>query len=469
MQAKMSHVTISTERRKEQRKRPLGLVYVELSSANGGMLRDLSEQGFAMRAMMPLRVGEATPFGFSLDPETRLEGHGKVLWVEEDGRVAGFQFTEITAETPEKIRHWLAEHSFGAPPKVVSAEKASPAKAEASTLEELREELRTVTPGVHDVKPAKAAPLPEPTKLAAEVEAVPVAAAAEFMANAVFAKMELPRLEEDAGADTVPDAESESLAAAMLDPLPSLPELDVQGEPVKINSWMNSYMASLAIRMMLFLALVACGFVFHRPLGNAIVWLGLKIAGPAPMEVSPLPASEETLPQMTPAESNPSATNAGATAPSDSASELKTKEAATAPASKSVEVPAVTENTSAAPVKNAPTSSLVPLPATSRITTYSTPPAIAGEQLGQQEYLAAQDILKNKNSGAGLPEAVRLLWIAVEKGNSNAEVTLAELYRQGQGVAKSCDQTKILLTAAARKGNAEAQNRLEQFQQEGCE
>ncbi len=51
MQLNMSRATLSTERRKKQRKRPLGLVYVELSAANGGMLRDLSEQGFAMRSM----------------------------------------------------------------------------------------------------------------------------------------------------------------------------------------------------------------------------------------------------------------------------------------------------------------------------------------------------------------------------------------------------------------------------------
>jgi hypothetical protein len=483
MQAKMSHVTVSTERRKEQRKRPLGLVYVELSSANGGMLRDLSERGFAMRAMMPLRVGEATPFSFSLDPETRLEGHGKVLWVEEDGRVAGFQFTEISAETPEKIRRWLAEHSFGAPTKSLAA---PPVKSEASTLQELREELRTVTPGVHDVKPAKAmpsapitapvaaalpapVPVPEQAKVAAEVEVIPVAVLAEPEADAVFTKMELPRAEEDTDAAAVTEAEPETVPAAMLNLLPSLPELEVPGEPEKINRWMSSYIISLAIRMMLFLALVACGFVFHRPLGTAIVWLGMKIAGPAPTGISPLPASEETSPQVTPVAPNPAATNAEGMAPSVSGSEAKTKESPTTPANKSVEVPAVTENTSVAPAKNAPTSALVPLPATSRTTTFSASPSVAGEQLGQQEYLAAQDVLKNKNSGAGVPEAVRLLWIAVEKGNSNAEVTLAELYRQGQGVAKSCDQTKILLTAAARKGNAEAQKRLEQFQQEGCE
>jgi hypothetical protein len=479
MQAKMSHVTVSTERRKEQRKRPLGLVYVELSSANGGMLRDLSERGFAMRAMMPLRVGEATPFSFSLDPETRLEGHGKVLWVEEDGRVAGFQFTEISAETPEKIRRWLAEHSFGAPTK---SSAAPPAKSEASTLQDLREELRTVTPGVHDVKPAKAMPVapitapvaaalpvPEQAKVGAEVEVIPVTVAPEPVANAVFTKMELPRTEEDPDVAAVTEAEPETVPATMLDLLPSLPELEVQGEPGKINRSMSSYMISLAIRMMLFLALLACGFVFHRPLGNAIVWLGMRIAGPVPTEISPLPASEETSPQVTPVAPNPAATNAEGMAPSVSGSEAQTKESPTTPANKSVEVPAVTENTSVAPAKNAPTSALVPLPATSRTTTFSASPTVAGEQLGQQEYLAAQDVLKNKNSEAGVPEAVRLLWIAVEKGNSNAEVTLAELYRQGQGVAKSCDQTKILLTAAARKGNVEAQKRLEQFQQEGCE
>jgi TPR repeat protein len=56
----------------------------------------------------------------------------------------------------------------------------------------------------------------------------------------------------------------------------------------------------------------------------------------------------------------------------------------------------------------------------------------------------------------------------VEKGNTAAEIDLAELFRTGRGVAKNCDQTLILLSAAARKGNAEARKRLEAFQREGC-
>ena len=88
---------------------------------------------------------------------------------------------------------------------------------------------------------------------------------------------------------------------------------------------------------------------------------------------------------------------------------------------------------------------------------------------GQQEYQRAEQILRNGGGEEELPEAVRLLWVAVEKGNNGAEVALAELYRRGQGVPKNCDQARILLSAAARKGSAEAQKHLDELVREGCE
>lgn len=467
MQLNMSRATLSTERRKKQRKRPLGLVYVELSAANGGMLRDLSEQGFAMRSMLPLQVGDATPFSFSLDPETRLEGQCKVSWVEEDGRVAGFEFTEVPLALPEKIRLWLLDHSYGAPPQ---ASASTQANREASTLQELREEIRTITPGIHDHKPLKEK-LSEPAIDAAPAEE-PIHAPTEIARPSAFVKMELP---ESLRVLPVEDSAPPPEPPPILEPLPSLPEIEIASEPVRVSSWLDRSMASLAVRMMFFLALVACAFVFHRPLGNAIIWLGTKIAGPAPVEVSPAPVSEENAPQTQPTATSSSPSNSNTTIPSAGGNEQKSKTEApvptqaAAPSKKNIEVPPVTENTAPPPVTTSPTNSLVPLPATNRTTTFSPTIPAASEQAGQQEYLAAQEILKNKNSDAGLSEAVRLLWVAVEKGNSSAEVTLAELYRHGSGVTKSCDQTSILLTAAARKGNAEAQKRLEEFQREGCE
>ena len=109
-----------------------------------------------------------------------------------------------------------------------------------------------------------------------------------------------------------------------------------------------------------------------------------------------------------------------------------------------------------------PPSTATPLPETSSAV------APGDEQAGQPEYLQALQILR-ANSGIGTVEVVRLLWISVEKGNPSAEIVLADLYWHAKGVARNCDQTRILLTAAARKGSAVAQKQLQQFQQEGCE
>ena len=77
-------------------------------------------------------------------------------------------------------------------------------------------------------------------------------------------------------------------------------------------------------------------------------------------------------------------------------------------------------------------------------------------------------ILRSDRRSTDIAETVRLLWIAGEHGSSEAEVVLAELYRTGEGVAQSCDQTHILLTAAARKGNSEAKSRLIEIAHTGC-
>ena len=65
-------------------------------------------------------------------------------------------------------------------------------------------------------------------------------------------------------------------------------------------------------------------------------------------------------------------------------------------------------------------------------------------------------------------EQARSLWSAVAQGNTSAEVALAKLYLIGGGVTKNCDQAKVLLQAAAKKGNGEAIDKLSQLQNQGC-
>jgi hypothetical protein len=66
-------------------------------------------------------------------------------------------------------------------------------------------------------------------------------------------------------------------------------------------------------------------------------------------------------------------------------------------------------------------------------------------------------------------EAALWLWKAVGKGNLAATMTLSDLYLRGDGVPKSCDQARLLLDAAARKGGTAAAERLRNLQAFGCE
>src|SRR5271169_3787206 len=140
MQGIMFPKAANRERRKKSRKSPLSLVYVELSAANGGMMRDLSEEGFALRAMVPLRAGEKTPFSFSLNESVRIEGEGEIQWIEENGRVAGVRFIEISPSAREQILSWVSGTSETPKLKEVPETSAPPG---AQSFDQLREELRS--------------------------------------------------------------------------------------------------------------------------------------------------------------------------------------------------------------------------------------------------------------------------------------------------------------------------------------
>jgi hypothetical protein len=75
---------------------------------------------------------------------------------------------------------------------------------------------------------------------------------------------------------------------------------------------------------------------------------------------------------------------------------------------------------------------------------------------GQTEY---QQALAARN-----PEIARaLLWRATALGNSDAQVRLADMYINGQGVPQNCDQGLPLLRSAAQKANPHAQSKLGVF------
>lgn len=94
----------------------------------------------------------------------------------------------------------------------------------------------------------------------------------------------------------------------------------------------------------------------------------------------------------------------------------------------------------------------------------------ASGQSGAEELAVAQRYL---NAGPGSSrdsrEGASWLWKAVGKQNLTATLLLSDLYLRGDGVTKSCDQARLLLDAAARKGATGAAERLRNLPAFGCQ
>ena len=552
-------MALKTDRRTQLRKRPLSLVYVELSPSNGGMMRDLSEYGFSLRAMMPLRQSEKIPFSFSLEESTRIDGEAIVVRTDDGGHVATLEFAGLPAHSRDQIHRWLDKLDEPLSPE---ATPTQPTVSKHSSLTELRAQIRAPKPpppehpAAEDASPASppepsAPPRPEAphAALPAAVENAPppapvvstrpdpepplppvvesplspplqtaITSPDSALPSSDETPAPLPSAQEPTQASplppllklssvrpwppatevsegpqvplAIPKPIPEPLAAIQIslpkieapastekqipEPLPAPPAVPRRVQPPALEplssfegdtdsespGWMDGFTLSRAIGIMLFLALLAGSYVYHREVGQALIWLGHEIAGEdspesskrAPPEV---PAAAHSIPEPSPP-ARPVA--------SDSPS-VESQPASTEP--RGTNLPSASEKTPTPQLKEAAPGALVPLTQVTRSPSPASP-ADNPVDTGQQEYLKALQILRSPSRAAEVHEAVRLLWIAVEKGNTGAEIDLAELFRKGRGVLKNCDQTRILLSAAARKGNAEARKRLEEFQREGC-
>ena len=86
---------------------------------------------------------------------------------------------------------------------------------------------------------------------------------------------------------------------------------------------------------------------------------------------------------------------------------------------------------------------------------------------GEAELALALEYLRTAGRG-NRSAAAQMLWLAVEKGSTQAEIELADLYLRGEGVPRSCEQARILLSAAYSNNNAAAGQRLAQLDNAAC-
>lgn len=91
----------------------------------------------------------------------------------------------------------------------------------------------------------------------------------------------------------------------------------------------------------------------------------------------------------------------------------------------------------------------------------TAPAATALDETSADASLGNGSAELQKGVAAGSTELGRMwLWKALGKGNGEAPVLLADMYAQGKGVPKDCEQAMLLLNAAAKKVNPRARAKL---------
>jgi TPR repeat protein len=94
----------------------------------------------------------------------------------------------------------------------------------------------------------------------------------------------------------------------------------------------------------------------------------------------------------------------------------------------------------------------------------------ANAQSGSEELTMAEAYLQRQAGRArDSQEAAKWLWRSVAKQNLTAALVLSDLYVRGDGVPKSCDQARLLLDVAAKKGSPAAAERLRNLSTSGCQ
>lgn len=185
---------------------------------------------------------------------------------------------------------------------------------------------------------------------------------------------------------------------------------------------------------------------------------------PAAAPPAAAPAPENSTPQASapPSAQNPTPQNQEPAAPAPSASS-STPTATEPPEPRAPEVAAHAKTTS--PAKPQPAT---PKPEASAKAV--SPEESPNADNGSEELAVARRFLAGSNGEGRDPgEAAKWLWKSIAKHNSDATVLLADLYLKGSGVPKNCDQARVLLYSAARRGTPGAGERLRNLQAFGCQ
>lgn len=83
------------------------LVYVTLDDGNGGIIRNLSQDGAAIQAVGSLGTGQSMRVRFDLaNPRTKIDVRAQVTWANASGQ-AGVRFTDLPRHSARQLNDWI--------------------------------------------------------------------------------------------------------------------------------------------------------------------------------------------------------------------------------------------------------------------------------------------------------------------------------------------------------------------------
>jgi hypothetical protein len=83
------------------------LVYVTLEHGNGGIIRNLSEDGAGIQAVAPLQSHQSLRMRFDLlSPKAHVDVHAKVAWANSSGQ-AGLRFLDLGPSSRRQLNEWI--------------------------------------------------------------------------------------------------------------------------------------------------------------------------------------------------------------------------------------------------------------------------------------------------------------------------------------------------------------------------
>lgn len=165
----MTGHTGSAERRIRARHRMRGLAYVELGENNGGIVLNIGEGGFAVRAAEPISEEGLSCLRFRMPHASQpLEMSGKTAWTSDSRKEAGVQFINLRDDALLEIRAWIFQEvspeNFPRHSRVAHHSRKEMPRRNESILDELLsdESAQAETPDDGDDSTAGRSVIPSP-------------------------------------------------------------------------------------------------------------------------------------------------------------------------------------------------------------------------------------------------------------------------------------------------------------------